>query len=123
MAPFITPWSVSPIAGWPKAAARSTSESILAAPSSSEYSEWTCRCTAGPCGIEAHYGVGLGPFRARGERSPRRAEKRSPPLTRLSSPRGGRQPHLLRSARDGYARERLERRSVRHGEEGPRRPR
>ena len=43
-APFMTPWSVSPIAGWPYAAARSASLSILHAPSSSEYSEWTCRC-------------------------------------------------------------------------------
>src|SRR4051794_4957812 len=42
--PFITPWSVSPSAGCPKAAARSTSPSILQAPSSSEYSEWTWRC-------------------------------------------------------------------------------
>src|SRR6185312_4151274 len=41
--PFITPWSVSPRAGWSKAAARSASASILHAPSSSEYSEWTWR--------------------------------------------------------------------------------
>src|SRR3954454_24666594 len=40
----MTPWSVSPMAGWPYAAARSASASILHAPSSSEYSEWTCRC-------------------------------------------------------------------------------
>src|SRR4051794_34192265 len=40
----MTPWSVSPRAGWPYAAARSASLSILHAPSSSEYSEWTCRC-------------------------------------------------------------------------------
>src|SRR5262245_34814301 len=40
----MTPWSVSPMAGWPYAAARSASLSILHAPSSSEYSEWTCRC-------------------------------------------------------------------------------
>ena len=31
-------------AGWPKLAARSASLSILHAPSSSEYSEWTWRC-------------------------------------------------------------------------------
>src|SRR5918992_2287514 len=49
-APFITPWSVSPIAGWPKLAARSASFSILQAPSSSEYSEWTWRC-AQPGGV------------------------------------------------------------------------
>src|SRR3954470_4418081 len=40
----MTPWSVSPSAGWPSAAARSASALIFAAPSSSEYSEWTCRC-------------------------------------------------------------------------------
>src|SRR3954454_4397376 len=40
----MTPWSVRPIAGWSNAAARSASLSILHAPSSSEYSEWTCRC-------------------------------------------------------------------------------
>src|SRR3954463_15440136 len=44
MAPFMTPWSVRPVAGCPKAAARSASFSTLHAPSSSEYSEWTCRC-------------------------------------------------------------------------------
>src|ERR1700722_12274125 len=42
-APFITPWSVRPSAGCPNDAARSTSPSIFDAPSSSEYSEWTCR--------------------------------------------------------------------------------
>src|SRR3954452_5579858 len=42
--PFMTPWSVSPSAGWPRAAARSASALMFAAPSSSEYSEWTCRC-------------------------------------------------------------------------------
>src|SRR4051794_1285153 len=40
----MTPWSVSPSAGWPSAAARSASALMFAAPSSSEYSEWTCRC-------------------------------------------------------------------------------
>src|SRR5215218_2294898 len=40
----MTPWSVKPIAGWSKAAARSASLPMLHAPSSSEYSEWTCRC-------------------------------------------------------------------------------
>src|SRR5919112_4584181 len=42
-APFMTPWSVRPIAGCPSSAARAASASILQAPSSSEYSEWTCR--------------------------------------------------------------------------------
>src|SRR3954464_7590807 len=42
-APFITPWSVSPSAGCSNAAARSARASILHAPSSSEYSEWTWR--------------------------------------------------------------------------------
>ena len=37
----MTPWSVRPIAGWPKAAARAARPSMFAAPSSSEYSEWT----------------------------------------------------------------------------------
>src|SRR3954453_14605160 len=41
--PFITPWSVRPMAGWPSSAARAARASILQAPSSSEYSEWTCR--------------------------------------------------------------------------------
>ena len=46
--PFITPWSVSPSAGWPNSAARLASASMLHAPSSSEYSEWTWRwATAG----------------------------------------------------------------------------
>src|SRR3954471_20460504 len=40
----MTPWSVRPMAGWSKAAARSASLPMLHAPSSSEYSEWTCRC-------------------------------------------------------------------------------
>src|SRR5436189_2044416 len=44
--PFITPWSVSPSAGWSNSAARAARPSILQAPSSSEYSEWTWRCTA-----------------------------------------------------------------------------
>src|SRR4051794_12884480 len=39
----MTPWSVSPSAGWPNSAARAARASILHAPSSSEYSEWTCR--------------------------------------------------------------------------------
>src|ERR1700733_6628091 len=45
--PFITPWSVSARAGWSNDAARSASASILHAPSSSEYSEWTWRWTQG----------------------------------------------------------------------------
>src|SRR4051794_2183167 len=40
----MTPWSVRPMAGWSNAAARSASLSMLQAPSSSEYSEWTWRC-------------------------------------------------------------------------------
>src|ERR687897_1164097 len=47
-APFITPWSVSPRAGIPSSAARAAIRSILHAPSSSEYSLWTCRWTACP---------------------------------------------------------------------------
>src|SRR4051812_20153249 len=43
MAPFMTPWSVRPRAGWPNSAARLASALMLAAPSSSEYSEWTWR--------------------------------------------------------------------------------
>src|SRR3954447_1567122 len=42
----MTPWSVSPSAGWSNSAARAARPSILQAPSSSEYSEWTWRCTA-----------------------------------------------------------------------------
>src|SRR6478752_7217943 len=40
----MTPWSVSPSAGWPNEAARAARASILHAPASSEYSEWTWRC-------------------------------------------------------------------------------
>src|SRR4051812_35728652 len=43
----MTPWSVRPSAGWSNWAARAARPSILQAPSSSEYSEWTWRCTAG----------------------------------------------------------------------------
>src|SRR4051794_19105960 len=43
----MTPWSVRPSAGWSKAAARAARPSILQAPSRSEYSLWTWRCTAG----------------------------------------------------------------------------
>src|SRR6478735_9108345 len=46
MAPFITPWSVRPRAGWPSSAARAAIASILQAPSSSEYSLWAWRWTA-----------------------------------------------------------------------------
>src|ERR1700719_5111225 len=42
-APFITPWSVRPSAGCSNCAARAARASILQAPSSSEYSECTCR--------------------------------------------------------------------------------
>src|ERR671930_422997 len=41
----MTPWSVRPSAGCSNAAARSASASILQAPSSTEYSEWTWRWT------------------------------------------------------------------------------
>src|SRR3954464_7999633 len=40
----MTPWFVRPRAGWPRGAGRSASALMLAAPSRSEYSEWTCRC-------------------------------------------------------------------------------
>src|SRR3954466_7962900 len=43
----MTPWAVSPSAGWSNSAAGAARPSILQAPSSSEYSEWTWRCTAG----------------------------------------------------------------------------
>src|SRR3954451_2967125 len=42
----MTPWSVSPRAGWSSSAARAAIASILQAPSSSEYSLWAWRCTA-----------------------------------------------------------------------------
>src|SRR3954447_1319511 len=42
----MTPWSVRPSAGWPNSAARLARALMLHAPSSSEYSEWTCRWTA-----------------------------------------------------------------------------
>ena len=37
------PWSVMPMAGWPSAAAAPTTSPIRDAPSSIEYSVWTCR--------------------------------------------------------------------------------
>src|SRR5436190_4721420 len=43
----MTPWAVRPSAGWPNSAARAAKASILQAPSRSEYSEWTCKWTAG----------------------------------------------------------------------------
>ncbi len=42
------PWSVMPSAGWPSAAAAATSSSTRAAPSSIEYSVWTCRWVNDP---------------------------------------------------------------------------
>src|SRR3712207_6043919 len=42
----MTPWSVRPSAGWSSAAALCASASIRQAPSSTEYSECTCRWTA-----------------------------------------------------------------------------
>src|ERR687886_2010132 len=71
----MTPWSVRPSAGWPNSAARAASASILQAPSSSEYSEWTCRwAQAGVLTTPPRIGGGpdgpravTGPFRARCE--------------------------------------------------------
>ena len=39
------PWSVIATAGMPSSLARAASLAIFAAPSSIEYSVWTCRCT------------------------------------------------------------------------------
>ena len=39
----MTPWSVSPSAGISSSAARAAMRLILQAPSSSEYSLWTCK--------------------------------------------------------------------------------
>src|SRR5918996_3118731 len=47
----MTPWSVRPSAGCSNAAARSASASMRQAPSSTEYSEWTCRWAQGDCDI------------------------------------------------------------------------
>ena len=44
----MTPWSVSPSAGISSSAARAAMRLILHAPSSSEYSLWTCRWTTDP---------------------------------------------------------------------------
>src|SRR3954468_9000644 len=44
-APYMLPWSVIPIAGWPSAAAAATTSPMRDAPSSIEYSVWTCRWT------------------------------------------------------------------------------
>jgi hypothetical protein len=41
--PYMLPWSVMPMAGWPSAAAAATTSSTRAAPSSIEYSVCTCR--------------------------------------------------------------------------------
>src|SRR5215204_461523 len=70
----MTPWSVRPRAGWPKAAARSARRSILQAPSSSEYSEWTCRWAQVGAGTGRRM-LGGGPDteRARGGSLPLRA--------------------------------------------------
>ena len=41
--PYMFPWSVMPIAGCPSAAAAATTSPMRDAPSSIEYSVWTCR--------------------------------------------------------------------------------
>src|ERR1700757_5085459 len=53
MAPYMTPWSVRPIAGISSSAARATIAWMRLAPSSSEYSVWLWRWTKvfGACGI------------------------------------------------------------------------
>src|SRR5690349_15976901 len=53
MAPYMTPWSVRPMAGIPSSAARATIVGMRLAPSSSEYSVWLWRWTkvSGACGI------------------------------------------------------------------------
>ena len=45
MAPYMTPWSVSPTAGIPSSFARANILGMRLAPSSIEYSEWEWRCT------------------------------------------------------------------------------
>src|SRR5215208_4019869 len=57
----MTPWSVSPSAGCPKAAARSARASIRQAPSRTEYSEWTWRWANDGCDTGAEYTSGFGP--------------------------------------------------------------
>src|SRR5213594_481541 len=53
MAPYMTPWSVRPIAGISSSSARWTIAPMRLAPSSSEYSVWLWRWTKvfGACGI------------------------------------------------------------------------
>ena len=69
----MTPWSVSPSAGWPNSVARAARPSILQAPSSSEYSEWTWRW-AHPGAVTDHPGYAFGqtepPGRSRSVRRP-----------------------------------------------------
>src|SRR3954462_858197 len=67
----MTPWSVSPIAGCSNPAARSTSASMLQAPSSSEYSEWTWRWAHGETAMGSQSRVGARRVRgAHGARNP-----------------------------------------------------
>src|ERR1019366_6742096 len=69
--PFITPWSVSASAGWSNDAALAASASILQAPSSSEYSEWTWRWTQEELMNRSFRGSGPGrkPWTSRGARA------------------------------------------------------
>src|SRR3954451_24089059 len=89
----MTPWSVSPRAGCPKAAARSARFSMLHAPSRSEYSEWTCRWTAsgGDIGLAsigvAADGTGVRRRSLRRFREPRASLRRGQPdLVRDEAP-------------------------------------
>src|SRR3954451_23826957 len=68
----MTPWSVSPRAGWSSSAARAAIASILQAPSSREYSLWACRCTA----EEGLTGPSIMPIRADGNGAFRDASAR-----------------------------------------------
>ena len=125
----MTPWSVRPSAGWPKSAARAASASILQAPSSSEYSEWTWRWAHGgsahgrgrldagsdglgagrrlpaPCGKRRQPALGaVGPGLQRGDRgvaSPRisRALARRPGSSRRSRSRRPATGHVASAGR------------------------
>src|SRR3954452_14385712 len=122
--PFMTPWSVRPRAGWPRAAARSASALMFAAPSSNEYSEWTCRC--------AQAGVLTGPPKI-GARSDGAAALPAPSGECRSQPLGAVQPalqegdhgavpadHGTMAGRGGLAAEEVPERLGRHGHRGVR---
>src|SRR3712207_7889944 len=107
-APKTLPWSVIAIAGIPSSAVRANMSSSRAAPSSMEYSVWTCRWTKSPLPVLTLLGTGLpAPLDARrptgradepdpvlgGKRAqPRRSRGPTPTVTRASDRSDPRRP-------------------------------